>query len=84
MFSKLFWVRIWSELKNQKSLAVIVIFKTYTMVYHSHADPIWPDGTFKNSGKNNEHSRLQAVGGAGRPLAASSLSAPCRAGWPGA
>jgi hypothetical protein len=30
-------------------MAVDVLFKAYPMVwYHSHADPIWPDGTFKS------------------------------------
>jgi hypothetical protein len=37
-----------SEIKNQKHIAVYVLFKSYPQWYHhSHADPIWPDGTFK-------------------------------------
>ncbi len=35
------------NLKNQKHIAVNVLFKAYPMIrYHFQADPIWPDGTF--------------------------------------
>ncbi len=36
-------------LKNQKYIAVDVLFKAYPKYQwsYSHADPIWPDGTFK-------------------------------------
>ncbi len=34
------------KLKNQKHIAVDVLLKGFQW-YHSHADPIWPDGTFK-------------------------------------
>ncbi len=34
-------------LKNQKYKAVDVLSKPFQW-YHSHADPIWPDDTFKN------------------------------------
>ncbi len=33
--------------KLKKLIAVDVLFKAYPMV-HSHADPIWPDVTFKH------------------------------------
>jgi hypothetical protein len=38
------------KFKNQKPIVVGVLFRAYPMVpwYHSHADPIWPDGTFKH------------------------------------
>ncbi len=36
-----------SKIKNKKPIAGDVLFKAYPMVPHSHADPIWPDGTFK-------------------------------------
>ncbi len=35
------------KLKNQKPIADDVLFKAYPMVPCSHADPIWPNGTFK-------------------------------------
>jgi hypothetical protein len=39
--------------KNKKPIVVDVLFKGYPEGlsidwYHSHADPIWPDGTFKS------------------------------------
>jgi hypothetical protein len=38
------------KLKNQKHIAVDVLFKAYPYIwYHSHADPIWPDGTCKGA-----------------------------------
>ncbi len=35
------------KFKNQKSIAVDVLFKAHLMVPISRVDPIWPDGTFK-------------------------------------
>jgi hypothetical protein len=35
------------KLKNQKPIAVDVLFKAYPMVPHTCIDPIWTDGTFK-------------------------------------
>ncbi len=41
-----------SEIKNQKYKAVDVdLFKAYQMVLYSHADPIWPGGTFNSPTK---------------------------------
>jgi hypothetical protein len=36
----------YQNLKNQKHIAVDVLLQAFIMD-HSHADPIWPDGTFK-------------------------------------
>ncbi len=33
-----------SEIKKSKPIAVDVLFNAYPMWYHSHVDPIWPDG----------------------------------------
>jgi len=38
------------KLKNPKPIAVDVLFKAYSIYwYHSRADPMWPDGTFKGT-----------------------------------
>jgi hypothetical protein len=36
------------EIKKSKPIAVDVLFKAYQW-YHSHVDPIWPEGTFRGS-----------------------------------
>jgi hypothetical protein len=49
----LFWFGLWyvgqyskRKFKNQKPIAVDDLLRPIQW-YHCHADPIWPDGTFK-------------------------------------
>jgi hypothetical protein len=50
-----------SEIKKSKTFLRLMFFTRPIQWYHSHADPIWPDGTFKCRASNTSY-HVQALG----------------------